>query len=1089
MYARRVGSEASGRIAWGARGTISVRLVVGALPLVVVAALSTSCGGPSGAMLGASLDGELNACGGRAVLTFGNGFAAPGDSCGPCGDGTLVCTTSDQLACTDARPENACLDGRAQATQDSGLDVTVVDAASADALGASESDGPMDGALTPSDGEPQEAAGATYDAGPGWQLADAAAAASTPSDGGLPSLQCLDLTTEDMTFDPISTLLYATVPSTSPEFGNSVVRIDPATASVTGSVSVGSDPNAVSITDDATALYIGLDGINAVRRVDVASGAIEPPVYFGPDPSYGPLTAFDIRAVPGSDSQYVVALNPAEAGLALYDGSSLVTQTGISQGISSIAFASSTELYGLAPGLTGGSLFQWSVSSTGLQSSDYRYSDILFGPVTQIVGQGGWIFGNDGNVLNGITGDAVGQYAAAGAIWADNTSTNVWALQNSIPPVLFDFDRNSFAMKSSIVLPIAAFPGPVGSPSPPGSLFGWSSMGFAFRTASTVCFLTLPPALADLEDASTNDQTAGDGGSSGPESGPLGADATCGDAANSDGGACGVFCTAPYVPYAGACTAPAARPIGPLMGNAVSTRTPTLTWSLPNGFSAARVDVCADRPCSNVLWSADVTGTSVTVGVTLPVGMNYWRLTTLDGSVPGALVSPTWQFAVLGTHSAPVMRSWPNFADIEGDGYADLVYYSGTGPGSMVQELRGSPSGIATPVRSFWTPTGPCGGGLLAGSDVNGDGFSDVVVTSCALSLQGTEPLGPQQTSVLLGTPSGFAAIPTLTAGVIGGLLAGGPIGTIVGDVDADGYPDLVVLYPADGAGNPAGFAIFSGFEIGFGGSPFFVASLPSGATANAILTPPQAAGDINGDGCADFVISDSGFGGVGQVWVYLGCGMETSPAYTLTAPPGDAHFGDNGAYVNGPSWGGTVTSDVNGDGWPELFVSGQSGAALYMYPGSANGYVAAPITLTTQSSTNGVGTIYEFSGGCDVDGDGYGDLIVGESVYGGSGGRIDIYRGSPSGLSTIPSQTLYSSAIPGDADAGGAAADNGVRWISLLGDVNGDGLSDFVAAASLPSPSASGQAVGLAGVYLGSAAISPAPSFVVAGSVLNSFW
>lgn len=53
-------------------------------------------------------DGQPNACGGADVLQFRGRAALPGMRCGACGDGRLVCTDPNTLACMEATAGNAC---------------------------------------------------------------------------------------------------------------------------------------------------------------------------------------------------------------------------------------------------------------------------------------------------------------------------------------------------------------------------------------------------------------------------------------------------------------------------------------------------------------------------------------------------------------------------------------------------------------------------------------------------------------------------------------------------------------------------------------------------------------------------------------------------------------------------------------------------------------------------------------------------------------------------------------------------------------------------------------------------------------------
>ncbi len=203
--------------------------------------------------------------------------------------------------------------------------------------------------------------------------------------------------------------------------------------------------------------------------------------------------AGEIRAVPGSDTRYVVSrrvlgYDPSFAGLALYDGATLLGEWNGFAGGESIAFVSPTVLYGFNNEDTGFDLLQFDVTSSGFQEvSDV--DGVLTGFYTQITSQGGWVFSTSGQVVDGANGQAVGDYAALGSVWPDTNGSDVWFLESTddnAAPALLDFDRSTFLLKHDFPLPFAV----LGSGTS-ASLVGLSSGRFAFRTPDNVCVLTV----------------------------------------------------------------------------------------------------------------------------------------------------------------------------------------------------------------------------------------------------------------------------------------------------------------------------------------------------------------------------------------------------------------------------------------------------------------------------------------------------------------------------------------------------------------------------------------------------------------------
>jgi len=364
---------------------------------------------------------------------------------------------------------------------DAGQDATLPDAS----IGT-ESD-----AAAPTGWEPNEG-------GTGWLSNDGGPTAGLQTDGGAPSVECLSLTTNDLVLDPTRSVLYASVPSTSPQFGNSVVIVDPSTVTVTASVFVGSEPDALAVSDDGATLYVGIDGAASVGRVDLATGDTDVPTYLGVAEYEGARTAGEIAAVPGSATQYVVSrrvsgYSPSFAGLALYDGPTLLGQWDGFVGGESIAFASASVLYGYNNDDTGFDLYEFTVSSTGFQV-DSDTTGVLSGFSTEITSQGGWIFATDGQAVNGANEQLVGQYAASGPVWPDADGTDVWFLSgasgySTASLALLDFDRSTFLLKNTYALPDAI----VADDEEATSLVRWSSSRFAFRTSSAVCIVQISP--------------------------------------------------------------------------------------------------------------------------------------------------------------------------------------------------------------------------------------------------------------------------------------------------------------------------------------------------------------------------------------------------------------------------------------------------------------------------------------------------------------------------------------------------------------------------------------------------------------------
>ena len=305
-------------------------------------------------------------------------------------------------------------------------------------------------------------------------------------------------------------------------------------------------------------------------------------------------------------------------------------------------------------------------------------------------------------------------------------------------------------------------------------------------------------------------------------------------------------------------------------------------------------------------------------------------------------------------------------------------------------------------------PNDDAGRSLAGAGDVNGDGFDDLVVGA---PLNDLGPSSDGGTAFLVrggpggwGTETAFFQQSSIIAytGELGSDNAGASVAG-AGDFNGDGFDDLVVGAPLEGAGGAGAAYIVLGSATptpsvppagGSLGSPEHI-ELTGEAAGDRAGTSVAGAGDINGDGFDDIIVgapfnADAG-AGAGAAYLLLGSATPADGSLGVLGIEytGEATVIDDNA---GTSVGG---GDFEGDGDSDLIVgapgndegSGNNAGSAYIVPGATAG-LPAPGTTTSL----GVPTVVQLTG--DIDGDAAGTSVALGDVTGD--GRADALVGAP---------------------------------------------------------------------------------------------
>jgi hypothetical protein len=307
---------------------------------------------------------------------------------------------------------------------------------------------------------------------------------------------------------------------------------------------------------------------------------------------------------------------------------------------------------------------------------------------------------------------------------------------------------------------------------------------------------------------------------------------------------------------------------------------------------------------------------------------------------------------------------WPvsNAGDVNGDGFDDVIigaHYAGPNGHSSGSSyvVFGKASGFSATMdlSSLDGSNGFrldgreendfSGLSVSTASDVNGDGFDDVIVGAIGAHYAGPNGNWSGSSYVVFGKASGFSATMELS-GLDG----------------SNGFRlDGVAAYD------------FSGWSV-------------------------SNAGDVNGDGFDDLIIgatdADSNENNSGSSYVVFGKASGFSATMELSSLDGSNGFRLDGIAENNYSgYSVSTAGDVNGDGFDDVIVgasraspNGNESGSSYVVFGKASGF-SATMELSSLDGSNGFRldgvsagdlTGRSVSNAGDVNGDGFDDLIVG---------------------------------------------------------------------------------------------------------------
>jgi hypothetical protein len=415
--------------------------------------------------------------------------------------------------------------------------------------------------------------------------------------------------------------------------------------------------------------------------------------------------------------------------------------------------------------------------------------------------------------------------------------------------------------------------------------------------------------------------------------------------------------------------------------------------------------------------------------------------------------------------------------DVNGDGYADIMVGAPLFDNGQIDEGRvfiyhgkshNVPNTTADRTLESNLANVYFGNALASAGDVNADGYDDIIIASVKYNNFQGRVYGYYGSATGIGTISDWGIIPSATGARFGESVSG------AGDLNGDGYADIIIGAPYYPNGNAAGRAyVYYGSATGLTTSNNWKFICDQDGAYLGISV--AGAGDVNRDGYSDVIIGASGYDNgetnEGRVYVFYGSynGVRSASPWIMESNQEAAFFGQSVS----------TAGDTNGDGFSDVIIGApyydngntDEGVA-FVYPGGPIGLFNVPIALLDGANQDGAWFGYSVAGAGDVNGDGFSDVIVGAykrdnrilftptapsiPIISVDAGSAYIFAGSSTGPT---SESEWAEHFIGtNANFG--------RCVAGAGDVNGDGFADVIIGA--PGYVSDTQILGRAYLYLG---------------------
>ena len=282
----------------------------------------------------------------------------------------------------------------------------------------------------------------------------------------------------DVAWDSRYNLLYVSKPSTAQHNADTVMAFSPTHLTDVAAIWIyklptGSNPDRLAMSADGRYLYVGLDGAGTVQQLSLTSASSAPSagtsISLGSDTQYGNYYALDLQVSPSSNTTIAVARgvppssgspSRARGGVAVYDGAAQrANVVGPSATPSADALldtlqwsADGNTIYAANNENASADLYQLPVTASGVTlpvGNDHAGIFNIPNLFIHLDAASGWLYGDDGTVLDAATATVKGNTLANGIMTPDHaTSTAFYVAHPSADPNLLEYFVLSYDLTS-----------------------------------------------------------------------------------------------------------------------------------------------------------------------------------------------------------------------------------------------------------------------------------------------------------------------------------------------------------------------------------------------------------------------------------------------------------------------------------------------------------------------------------------------------------------------------------------------------------------------------------------------------------------